>query len=75
MTRLPALKPKKVLQALQRAGFFIHHTTGSYYALRHRDKPHAKVTIPYHNVDLKRRVLHSILKQAHLSEEQLLDLL
>jgi len=27
--RLPALTPKQVLAALQRAGFFIHHTHGS----------------------------------------------
>ncbi len=59
MTRLPVLKPKEILKALQRAGFFIHHTTGSHYALRHPDNPEFKVTLPYHTGDLKRSVLRS----------------
>jgi predicted RNA binding protein YcfA (HicA-like mRNA interferase family) len=29
MTALPILKPKEVIRALQRAGFYIHHQTGS----------------------------------------------
>jgi hypothetical protein len=38
--RLPAVKPKKeVVRALERAGFFIHHTTGSHYFLKHPDRP------------------------------------
>ena len=31
--RLPALKPRKVLQALKRAGFFVHHSRGSHHYL------------------------------------------
>ena len=31
--RLPALKPKEVIRALERAGFFIHHTSGSHRIL------------------------------------------
>jgi predicted RNA binding protein YcfA (HicA-like mRNA interferase family) len=36
--KLPALKPKDVLRALQRAGFVLHHSTGSHYILKHPDK-------------------------------------
>ena len=75
MTRLPALKPKKVLRALQRAGFSVHHTTGSHYALRHAEKPELKVTLPYHTGDLKRKVLKSIVKQAGLTEDEFLKLI
>ena len=75
MTRLPVLKPKEVLKALQRAGFFIHHTTGSHYALRHPDNPEFTVTLPYHTGDLKRNVLKSILKQAGLTLEEFRKLL
>jgi predicted RNA binding protein YcfA (HicA-like mRNA interferase family) len=75
MTRLPALKPKQVLRALQRAGFFIHHTTGSHYALRHQEMANLKVTLPYHTGDLKRKVLKSIIKQAGLTDEKFLELL
>ena len=52
--RLPALKPKDVFRALQRAGFYLHHTTGSHYILKHPDKPALRVTLPWHDRDLKR---------------------
>ncbi|MCZ6906616.1 MAG: type II toxin-antitoxin system HicA family toxin [Deltaproteobacteria bacterium] len=42
--RLPALKPHEVLRALRRAGFFVHHTSGSHYILKHPDRPTFRVT-------------------------------
>lgn len=72
---LPALKPAKVLRALQRAGFYIHHTKGSHYYLKHPDKPELRVTLPFHGTDLKRRTLTSIIDQAGLSVEEFLELL
>jgi len=75
MTRLPPAKPRLVLRALQRAGFVIHHTSGSHYILKHPAKPEARVTLPYHNRDLKRRTLESILGQAGLTHEEFLGFL
>jgi predicted RNA binding protein YcfA (HicA-like mRNA interferase family) len=69
---LPALKPAKVLRALQRAGFYIYHVKGSHYYLKHPDKPELRVTLPYHGTDLKRRTLTSIIDQAGLSVEEFL---
>lgn len=74
-SRLPALKPKKVLRALQRAGFFIHHTTGAHYILKHPEQQTLRVTLPFHNKDLKRRTLESIIKQAGLTREDFQKLL
>ena len=68
--RLPALKPRQVLRVLQRAGFFIHHTTGSHYILKHPRNPSLRVTLPYHSKDLKRRTLESIIKQAGFTVEE-----
>jgi predicted RNA binding protein YcfA (HicA-like mRNA interferase family) len=51
--KLPALKPRAVLRALGRAGFFVHHTSGSHQILKHPDKPTLRLTITYHNKDLK----------------------
>jgi len=62
--RLPALKPKDLLRALEREGFFIHHVTGSHYILKHPDRPGVRITLPFHNKDLKRRTLASIVEQA-----------
>lgn len=73
--RLPALKSREVLRALQRAGFLVHHTSGSHYVLKHPDHPILRVTIPFHTKDLKRRTLESIIDQAGLTIKQFLELL
>jgi predicted RNA binding protein YcfA (HicA-like mRNA interferase family) len=73
--QLPALKAAKVLRALERAGFYVHHTKGSHYYLKHPGKPELRVTVPYHSGDLKRRTLMSIVEQSGFSIEEFLDLL
>lgn len=72
--RLPAVKPKEVLRALARAGFFIHHASGSHHVLKHPGKTHLRVTVPFHNKDLKRRTLASIIEQAGLTTEEFVEL-
>jgi len=72
--RLPALRPREVIRALERAGFFLHHSTGSHHYFKHTTKPGRIVTVPVHPGDLKRSVLASILKQAGLTTEEFLDL-
>jgi len=74
-SRLPAVKPSEVLRALRRGGFFVHHVSGSHYVLKHPGKPHLRVTVPYHNRDLKRGTLASILEQAGLTSEEFVELL
>jgi len=74
--RLPILKPKEVLRALLKAGFEIHHQSGSHVQLRHAAKPHLRVTIPRHDrFDLPTPVLKSILRQAELTVEQFTEYL
>ncbi len=73
--RLPRCTPREVIRALERAGFFIHHSTGSHRSLRHPDKPELRVVIAYHNRELKRGTFHSIIKQAGMTLEQFLELL
>ena len=72
MPKLPAVKPRMVIRALKRYGFFVHHTTGSHYFLK---KEKRRVSVPYHNKDLKPGTLASIISQAGLSVEEFLDLL
>ncbi|MDQ3753760.1 MAG: type II toxin-antitoxin system HicA family toxin, partial [Acidobacteriota bacterium] len=62
--KLPALKPKQVIKALERGGFVVHHTTGSHYILK---KGNLRVTISYHGKDLKPRTLASIIEQAGMT--------
>jgi predicted RNA binding protein YcfA (HicA-like mRNA interferase family) len=73
--RLPVLTPAKVLRALQRAGFYVHHIKGSHYFLKHPDKPELRVTLPFHGTDLKRRTLMSIVDQSGLSLDEFIELL
>lgn len=74
--KLPVLKPKQVVAALLRAGFYIHHQRGSHARLLHRIHPELHVTVPIHNKDIPPSLLkHRILKQAGLSEEDFLALL
>ena len=74
--RLPALKPKQVVAALLRAGFYVHHQRGSHARLLHPGRPELRVTIPIHNKDLPPSFLkHRILKQAGLSDEEFLKFL
>ncbi len=72
--RLPALTPKDVYRILTRAGFTLHHTTGSHYILKHPQKP-LRVTIPWHTKDLKLGTLRSIIEQAGFTVDQFADLL
>jgi len=72
---LPSLKPKEVLKALERAGFYVHHQTGSHIVLKHPSQPSKRVVLPYHNKDLKRGTLHGILNQSGLSVDEFLKYL
>jgi predicted RNA binding protein YcfA (HicA-like mRNA interferase family) len=61
-----------VIRALRRSGFVIHHTTGSHYFLK-KDK--LRVSVPFHNRDLKPGTLASIIAQAGLTVEEFIELL
>jgi len=66
----PSVKPHKVLRALLKAGFYVHHQTGSHVILKHKSDETKRVTLPMHNKDLKIRTLRSILSQAGISNEE-----
>ena len=55
---------------LERNGFLHKHTTGSPYIYFHPVKRNA-VTVPFHNRDLAKGTLLSIIKQAGLSKKDL----
>ncbi|MGB8507197.1 MAG: type II toxin-antitoxin system HicA family toxin [Pyrinomonadaceae bacterium] len=70
--KLPALRPNKVIKALERSGFYVHHVKGGHYFLR---KDGNNIIIPYHNKDLKPGTLRAIIKQSGLTVEEFLALL
>ncbi len=74
--RLPSLKAREVLRALERAGFTVSRTSGSHCRLVHASDPARKVTVPLHgSADLKRGTLRSIIAQAGLTQAEFLTLL
>jgi predicted RNA binding protein YcfA (HicA-like mRNA interferase family) len=76
MTSLPSVTAARLIRALQRGGFFIHHATGGHYVLKHPDRPAVRIVIPHHgSADVKRGILRSILRQAELTAEDLARLL
>jgi predicted RNA binding protein YcfA (HicA-like mRNA interferase family) len=75
MTELPTVTASRLIRALQRGGFFMHHSSGSHRVLKHRDHPVLRVVVPYHADDIKRGTLRSILRQAALNVDELNSLL
>ncbi len=73
MPLLPILKPVEVTRALQRAGFEVVRQRGSHLRLQHPDG--RAVTVPVHGKDIKRSLLHKIIREAELSPEDFLKLL
>jgi predicted RNA binding protein YcfA (HicA-like mRNA interferase family) len=75
MPKLPRVTSRKLLSALLRAGFYIHHQTGSHANLRHAGKTHLHVVVPRHNKDLAPKTIKSIIAQAELTIEEFISLL
>ncbi len=66
------LKPREVIAALERAGFRQVRQRGSHVQLK---RGNLLVTVPSHPGDLHPQVLRSIIRQAQMTVEELLDLL
>jgi predicted RNA binding protein YcfA (HicA-like mRNA interferase family) len=73
---LPSVSGKRVVQALNRAGFVIERIAGSHYVLMLPADPSRAVTVPVHaNRDLKPGTLRSIIRQAGFTVAEFVDLL
>jgi predicted RNA binding protein YcfA (HicA-like mRNA interferase family) len=70
--RLPALKAREVIRALERAGFAVSRTSGSHCRLIHTTDPARKVTVPLHTGDIPRGTLRAIVSQAGLTVAELI---
>lgn len=73
MTKLPQVKPKKMLKALLKLGFVVKHKRGSHIFLVHSDGRKTQVSI--HNKPLAKGTLGAILRQVELEKEKLKEIL
>lgn len=74
MSRLPRLKGREVIRALESAGFLVERVRGSHFRLKHSD---GRVTsVPVHAGEIiGPGLLRSILRDVDISVEDFLKLL
>jgi len=72
MPKVPSLKPRKIIAVLEKTGFVFIRQKGSH---RIYVKGGFGVTIPFHNKDLRKGTLRSIIKQAGFTVEEFIKLL
>ncbi|GMQ83153.1 MAG: type II toxin-antitoxin system HicA family toxin [Rhodothermia bacterium] len=74
MSRLPRMAGKKVIAALEKAGFLVARTKGAHHFLRHTDG--RTTVVPVHSGEVIRpTLLTKILRDADLKREDSLRLL
>ena len=74
MTKLPILSGRALCKALAGMGYEIDHQTGSHIILRNQKPPHRRLTVPNHK-EIAKGTLRALLRQAGLTNEELLELL
>ncbi len=72
MKNIPALNARKVIRALEKAGFVFLRQKGSH---RIYDKSGRLVVVPYHNRDLKKPTVLAIIEQSGLTIDEFLRFL
>jgi len=65
---MKAVKPRQMIKVLEQKGFRFVRQKGSHRLYRKED---LRVTVPYHNKDLKPGTLQNILRQARVKKEEL----
>jgi len=73
MNKLPRISGRECVAALLKLGFYSKRQHGSHIILR-RDSPFAQAVVPDHS-ELDTGTLRSILRQAGITPEQLMDAL
>ena len=68
MTRLPTLTARKIIKALDQAGFEVERQTGSHLILRNPVSLRT-TCVPLHGKDVKRSLMKEILRQAGITED------
>lgn len=74
--RLPSLKARQVMRALERAGFIHVRSKGSHRVFQHPDDPTRRTIVADHGgKDIPRGTLREIIDQAGFTVEEFIDLL
>lgn len=71
MPNLPLLKPREIEKILLQNNFLIKRQTGS-HRVYHNTKNTATVVVPFHNQNIPKGTLRSIIRQSKLSFDKFL---
>lgn len=71
MSKLGNVRPRDVIRALKKHGFMEVKTVGSHVDLRHSSG--YRTTVPFHSKTLGKGLVAKILKQSHLTIDELRD--
>ncbi len=70
MSNIPSLTPKDIVRILKQKGFILDRTKGSHQIWLH-PVTRKRVIVPMHNIDIPKRTLYAILKQAGLDKNEI----
>lgn len=70
---MPSFKPKEIVRILQKLGFIKKRQTGS-YVIMYNSQLKRTIPIPIHPKDIKKGLLHGIIKQADSTEDEFIKL-
>ncbi len=74
MSKLPVVSARESVRAFQRVGYELDHQTGGHVILRHRARPHRRLTVPNHP-EIAKGTLRSLIREAGLTVEEFRALL
>lgn len=74
MPKLPSVKPRLVIQFLERNGFALDHTSGSHFIFYHAAS-RRRAVVPRHNRDLPKGTLVALLREAGFTRDELVRFL
>jgi predicted RNA binding protein YcfA (HicA-like mRNA interferase family) len=70
MPKLPPVKPRVVIQFLERNGFLLDHTSGSHFIFYH-PVSRRRAVVPRHNRDMAKGTLMALLREAGFTRDEL----
>lgn len=74
MPKLPTAKPRQIIRFLEGNGFILDHTSGSHFIF-YNPVSRCRAVVPQHSRDLPKGTLMSLLREAELTREELVDFL
>lgn len=74
MPKLPVIKSRELIRALNRLGFFEFHQVGNHAQFKHSDG--RRITVPIHSgKDINKKTLKGIIGDLNISTEEFIAIL